>query len=93
MNRDTSRSKGSTVGNERKSSAAPTDDEIEWLSETDPEEGFSLVDPLTYAPLLLVGATLIVFPEPATTLLGVACLAAGVLLLIVDVRSSGGDND
>ncbi|MFW5977990.1 MAG: hypothetical protein ACOCP2_01980 [Halohasta sp.] len=93
MNRDPSRSESSTVGTEWEPSATPTDDEVEWLSETDPEEGFSLVDPLTYAPLLLVGATLIVFPEPATTLLGVACLAAGVLLLIVDVRSSRGDND
>jgi hypothetical protein len=72
----------------KKPSAAPTGDEIEWLSGTDPsDEGFSLVDPLTYAPVLLVGAALVVFPEPATTLVGVVCLAVGVLLLAADIAS------
>jgi hypothetical protein len=64
-------------------------DEVEWLSETEPsDEGFSLVDPLFYAPLLLVGAGLVVFPEPVTTLVGFACLAAGVTLLAVDIASA-----
>jgi len=70
-------------------STKPT--EADWIAEpTDlSDEGFSLVDPLTYAPLLLVGALLVGFPEPATTLLGLVCLAAGVVLLAVDVASSG----
>lgn len=76
-------------------SASTKSTEADWIAETtDPgEEGFSLVDPLTYAPLLLVGATLVVIPEPATTLIGLVCLAAGVLLLAADVASSGDDSD
>jgi len=59
--------------------------EADWIAE--PTEGFSLVDPLTYAPLLLVGAVLVAVPEPATTLVGLLCLAAGVVLLVADVVS------
>lgn len=63
--------------------------EADWIAEgTAPsDEGFSLVDPLTYAPLLLVGAALVVFPEPATTLLGVACLVVGGVLAVVDLTT------
>jgi len=62
--------------------------EADWIAEsTEPSEGFSLVDPLTYAPLLLVGAVLVAVPEPATTLVGLLCLAAGVVLLVADVAS------
>jgi len=63
--------------------------EPDWVDETtEPGEGASLVDPLTYAPLLLVGAALVAIPEPATTLLGVGCLAAGIGLAALDFLSS-----
>ncbi|WP_253736815.1 hypothetical protein [Halohasta salina] len=70
-------------------STEPT--EPDWVAETtEPSEGFSLVDPLTYAPLLLVGAVLVVFPDPATTLLGIGCLVVGVVLAVVDLLSADG---
>ena len=63
--------------------------EPDWVGETtEPSEGVSLVDPLTYAPLLLVGVALVAIPEPATTLLGVGCLAAGIGLAALDFLSS-----
>ena len=76
-------------------SASTESTEPDWVGdETDPsDEGFSLVDPLTYAPLLLVGAALVVFPEPATTLIGLVCLAVGVVLWVADVASSGDASD
>jgi len=81
----------SETDSEPSASTKPT--EADWVAETtDPsEEGFSLVDPLTYAPLLLVGAVLVVFPEPATTLIGLVCFAAGITLLAVDITSGLAD--
>ncbi|MFO7833375.1 MAG: hypothetical protein R6V31_04810 [Halohasta sp.] len=78
------------VESEADSQPASTDSrEPDWVAEsTEPSEGISLVDPLLYAPLLLVGTVLVVIPEPATTLLGVGCLAAGIGLAALDFRSS-----
>jgi len=67
-------------------------DEVEWLSETEPDTGISLVDPLFYAPLLLVGVALVVIPEPATTAIGILCLAAGVVLAAADLLSLVGSD-
>jgi len=67
-------------------------DEIQRLSEAESDERPSLVDPLSYAPLILVGVVLIFFPEPATTVIGLPCLLAGLLLAVVDGRSSHGDS-
>jgi len=66
--------------------------EADWIADgTEPdEEAFSLVDPLLYAPLLLVGTALVVFPEPATTLVGVVCIAIGVVLAAADLTSPPG---
>jgi hypothetical protein len=51
------------------------------------EDEFSVVDPLLYAPLLLVGALLVVFPEPATSVIGLFCIAVGIFLAVVDLLS------
>lgn len=56
-------------------------------SSAEPEPEFSLVDPLFYAPLLLVGAALVVFPEPTTTFIGLLCVVTGVFLAVVDLLS------
>ena len=71
-----------------RASTAPR--EADWIADgSEPsEESVSLVDPLLYAPLLLVGAALVVFPEPATTLLGLLCITAGVALAAVDLTSA-----
>ena len=76
-------------------SASTAPMEADWIAERgeSSDEGFSLVDPLTYAPVLLVGAGLIVFPEPATTLVGLLCLAVGILLAVVDVASADTPNE
>ena len=78
------------VRSETDSQPSTTPREADWIGEpTDlSDEGFSLVDPLTYAPLLLVGVALVAIPEPATTLLGVGCLAAGIGLAALDFLSS-----
>ena len=51
------------------------------------DEAFSLVDPLLYAPLLLVGVALVVFPEPLTSVVGFVLIAAGLSLAVVDLLS------
>jgi len=74
------------------SRASTESKEADWIADgTEPsEEAFSLVDPLLYAPLLLVGTALVVFPEPATTLVGVVCIAVGVVLAAADLTSPPG---
>jgi len=78
---------------ETESQPTTAGDEIERQAaiESD-EEGPSLVDPLSYAPLILVGVVLIFFPRRATTPIGLLCLLAGLLLAAVDARSSGTDS-
>jgi len=61
-------------------------DSDEIFADSEDEE-FSVVDPLFYAPLLLVGATLVVFPEPLTSVVGVVLITAGLLLAVLDLRS------
>lgn len=81
---------GVESGADRQPAASTSSTEADWIAETtDPGgEGVSLVDPLLYAPLLLVGAALVVLPEPATSILGIACIAAGVFLAVADLLSA-----
>jgi len=92
MRRDNSPST-TTAEPETDSSAATASKEADWIvaDEQSAEDGISLVDPLFYAPLLLVGTALVVFPEPATTLVGVGCLVVGVVLAAVDLLSLTAD--
>ncbi|ATW89675.1 hypothetical protein halTADL_2972 [Halohasta litchfieldiae] len=89
MSQDHSHRSDTAPGTKRDSETETVRDEIQWLSEVESnDEGPSLVDPLSYAPLMLVGTVLIFFPEPATTAIGFLCLFAGLLLAAVDARSS-----
>lgn len=77
-----------SVGETDNDHASTPRDEVEWLSAAESsDERVSFVDPLFYAPLLLVGTALVVIPEPATTALGVFCLVAGVVLATIDLLS------
>ncbi|MEA1931048.1 MAG: hypothetical protein U9O06_05820 [Euryarchaeota archaeon] len=89
MRRNPNSPSTSTAEPETEPAATTTSGEVDWIAadEQSTEGEFSFVDPLFYAPLLLVGAALVVFPEPATTLVGLVCLAAGVTLLAVDIAS------
>jgi len=86
MRRDHNHQAGAAQEVDRNPTGLTHDDEIQRLSEIESDERPSLVDPLSYAPLILVGVVLIVFPEPATTAVGVVCLLAGLLLAILDAR-------
>jgi hypothetical protein len=88
MSQDYNHRSDTTPKTERPPTAATTADEIQRLSEAESGERPSLVDPLSYAPLILVGTVLVFFPEPATTAIGFLCLFAGLLLAAVDARSS-----
>lgn len=72
-----------TEGEPRPTDQAERDD---IFADSDGEE-FSLVDPLCYAPLLLVGAFLVVFPEPLTSVVGVALITAGLVIAVLDLLS------
>ncbi len=88
MRRDDSHQAAAFRTIETEPQATTAGDEIQRLSDAEADEtGPSLVDPLSYAPLVLVGVTLIMFPKRSTTVIGVPCLLAGLLLAVVDARS------
>jgi len=89
MRRDDSHQAAAFRTIETEPQATTAGDEIQRLSDAEADEtGPSLVDPLSYAPLILVGVVLIFFPRRATTPIGLLCLLAGLLLAAVDARSS-----
>lgn len=53
-----------------------------------PDSDSGLVDPKVYGLLLLVGAVLLVFPEPVTSTLGLALVAVGAFVALVDLLSA-----
>lgn len=55
----------------------------EHLSDSD-----GLLDPKIYTLIALVGAVLLVFPEPLTSTLGLVLLVAGLFLAAVDFASA-----
>jgi len=88
MSHDHNQQSDSLQTTDQPPATASDHDEVEWLSAAESEERPSLVDPLLYAPLVLVGTALVVFPEPATTAIGLVCLLGGISLAFADVRSS-----
>jgi len=88
MRRDHTHKIGATQDVDRHPTGQRPDDEIEQISAAESDERPSLVDPLSYAPLILVGVVLLVVPRRVTTVIGLPCLLAGVLLAAVDALSS-----
>lgn len=50
-----------------------------------PHDVHPIVDPNVYGPILLVGAILLLFPEPVTSMLGLVLLLTGAFLGLTDV--------
>lgn len=53
-----------------------------------PEDSGGLVAPRTYGLLVLGGIVLLVFPEPFTSVLGVALILTGAFLGLVDLLTA-----